>query len=119
MAKKITALILCVLTLVSCFVVSASAVYVTMGNANTSVTSAKVTGYYKLVSASNSSSSAGTVKSTAQRFESLIWQNDIAYELDPGTYYTNASTSYRAHEVDWRLRLTSNGGCYASGSIIY
>lgn len=119
MSKKIISTILCIVLILSCFSVFASAATVEMGNNNKTVASDYVYGYYKLVSASNKSNSSGDVTATAQRKLGILLYNDVSYILKPGKKITNKQTSYRSSEVYWRLKLTSNGGCYASGSIIY
>ncbi len=117
--KKIIAIVLCALIISAFMILPAGAVYVVMGNNNTNVTSTTVTGYYKLISGTNAGASAGRVTFTAQYKANFVWHGDVSYYLDPGTAFNNVPTNYQSKERDWRLNLRSNGGCYATGTILY
>lgn len=117
--KKIIAIVLCVLVISTFMILPAGAAYVVMGNNNKNISSSVVTGYYKLISGVNDISSTGRVTFTAQYKANLIWHGDVSYYLDPGTSFSNVPTTYQSKERDWRLNLTSNGGCYAYGTIVY
>lgn len=124
--KKLTkplTLFLAVLTIVSCFSITASAASksASLKTSDKIAYSGVITGKQCKYSGSNSSLSAGNVYFLAKNNHGGIWSTDVSHDLAKGKSFSNNTTTKYNSSCSWELVLNPKGGnaygCIASGTI--
>ncbi|MGN0654306.1 MAG: hypothetical protein ACI4KD_05250 [Oscillospiraceae bacterium] len=122
MFKKLISAVLVVITIFSCFIISAGAVSVDLYTDQTTVTSSAVSAKQCKMSGTNFSVSKHMVYFTAQcKSTSGSYTDDVYRYVHVDDSFSGVYTTSVSSSVNWRIKLNPTGiykNCRATGTIV-